>query len=287
MNVASLSMVEKLGLQSTAHPHPYNIQWLNQGKGLQVNSRCLISYSIGKSYHDELWCDIIPMDVCQLLLGRPWLFARKAMQDGHLNAYTFHEDRKKITLGPLSPSQLYKLKPQKNQDHSDLLLTFGEPLRKASHHEFKAFKEWTLPSLGESVAPLPSRPMAISLIERFTHVFPEEIPSGLPPQRSIQQHIYLTPGAVLPNKLAYRMNSKETMEIQRQVEELITNGLVRESLSPCAVPALLVPKNDGSIRMCADSRAINKITIKYRYLVPRLEHLLDELHSQVCSLRWI
>jgi len=72
VNVASLSMVEKLGLQATAHPHPYNIQWLNQGKGLQVNSRCLISFSIGKSYHDEFWCDIIPMDACHLLLGRPW-----------------------------------------------------------------------------------------------------------------------------------------------------------------------------------------------------------------------
>jgi len=68
-NVVSLSMIEKLNLQSTAHPHPYNIQWLNQGKGLQVNSRCLISLSLGKNYQDELWCDVIPMDACHILLG--------------------------------------------------------------------------------------------------------------------------------------------------------------------------------------------------------------------------
>ena len=55
---------------------------------------------------------------------------------------------------------------------------------------------------------------------------------------------------MLPNKLAYQMNPKDTMEIQRQVEELTFKGLVRESLSPCAVPTLLLPKKDGSIHMC-------------------------------------
>ena len=69
-NVASASMVEKLQLQATVHPNPYRIQCLNQGKGLQVNSRCLIPFSIGKHYQDELWCDIIPMDACHILLGR-------------------------------------------------------------------------------------------------------------------------------------------------------------------------------------------------------------------------
>jgi len=84
---------------------------------------------------------------------------------------------------------------------------------------------------------------------------------------------------MLPNKSAYRMNHKDTQEIQRQVEELVAKGMVRESLSPCVIPALLVPKKDRSMTMCVDSISINKITITYKYHIPRLEDILDELYG--------
>lgn len=87
------------------------------------------------------------------------------------------------------------------------------------------------------------------------------------------------PGASLPNRPAYRSNSQETKEIQRQVEELIGKGWVRDSMSPCAVPIILVPKKDGAWRMCSDSRTLNNITIKYRYPIHRINYLLDELHG--------
>jgi len=69
---------------------------------------CLLTLSIGKSYKDEIWCDIVPMDACHVVWGCPWLFARSVMYDGRLNTYTFTKDHKKITRSPLKPTSQQK-----------------------------------------------------------------------------------------------------------------------------------------------------------------------------------
>uniref|UniRef100_A0A2N9HBM8 CCHC-type domain-containing protein n=1 Tax=Fagus sylvatica TaxID=28930 RepID=A0A2N9HBM8_FAGSY len=113
----------------------------------------------------------------------------------------------------------------------------------------------------------------------FEDVFSEEMPNELPPIRGIEHQIDFVPGAAIPNRPVYRSNPNETKELQRQVEDLMSKGYVRESMSPCVVPVLLVPKKDGTWRMCVDCRAINNITVKYCHPIPRLDDMLDELHG--------
>jgi hypothetical protein len=123
--------------------------------------------------------------------------------------------------------------------------------------------------------------VVLDLLQEFGDVFPDEVPAGLPPMRGIEHQIDLIPGVSLPNCPADRTNPDETKEIERQVKDLMDKGYVRESLSPCAVPVLLVPKKDGSWRMCVDCRAINATTIRYRHPIPLLDDMLDELCGSI------
>ncbi|GKV53145.1 hypothetical protein SLEP1_g59685 [Rubroshorea leprosula] len=111
-NVVSNYMVEKLGLPVKDHSHPYKLQWLRKGNEVKVTKRCLVSFSIGNRYQDDVWCDVIPMDACHLLLGRPWQFDRKAIHDDHANTYLFVKDGVKVKLTPLKPEETLEKKDE-------------------------------------------------------------------------------------------------------------------------------------------------------------------------------
>ena len=117
----------------------------------------------------------------------------------------------------------------------------------------------------------------LEFLQDFAAVFPTESPDVLPPDRSIQHFINFVPGSTLPNLPHYCLNPTQTAELQRQVEDLLHRGLIRESYSPCVVPALLDLKKDGTWHLCIDCRAINRITVRYWFPIPRIDDILDQL----------
>ncbi|XP_022634042.1 uncharacterized protein LOC106755505 [Vigna radiata var. radiata] len=240
MEIFSCSrMVEKLGLTPTPHPNPYKLQCIKEDEGIVVKEQVSVPISIGK-YEDQIICDIVPMEAGHILLGLPWQFDKQALHDGVTNKITIQHKGKKIILSPLTPSQvredhlilkkkldgkkkLHSNKVSKEKKlslvkcsstnevvppHSSKKFFLGQP-------HFLLYCKETLLSINH---PLDSHPKGLQkLLKEFDDLFPKEVPSGLPPLRGTEHQIDLIPGTSLPNRPAYRTNTTETKEIEKQI----------------------------------------------------------------------
>eukprot|EP00253_Pinus_taeda_P031622 PITA_31622 len=239
-------MVEKLGLKRLKHPTPYKVSWLQKGHQLLVDEQCEVEFHIGK-YQDKVVCNIMPMGVCHILLGIPWQYDRKVMHDGKMNCYKLVKDGVKHMLVPIKEEDA-----RESSGTKALLIGGKQFVKQIEENE----------------------------VNYVIDIVVDDLPDKLPPKRSISHHIDFIPRASLPNKETYRMSLKDNEEIRKQVQELLDKGLVKESLSPCVVPTILAPKKGEEWRMCTDSQAINKITIWYRFPLPRMDDMMDCLSGE-------
>ena len=260
-NIISQEVVSKLILQVEVHPHPHKLSWFKKGNEVQVTKRCLVDLSIGNRYFNKLWCDVFTMDAYHILFGRPWQYDNKVQHDGHMNTYTFCKNSKKIILVPSKERVTTKTQKREAVNLLSMAKFLEEMEEKGIVYVLVGKEEFMVTSCLAAIRPL---------LEEFFDVMSHNLLPGLPPMRDIQHHVDLVLRASLPNKPHYRMSPNEHEELERQVSDLLEMGYVCESKSPCVVPTLLVPKKDRSWRMFTDSRAINKITIKYRFPIPRL-----------------
>ncbi|CAA0809447.1 Uncharacterized mitochondrial protein AtMg00860, partial [Striga hermonthica] len=121
-------------------------------------------------------------------------------------------------------------------------------------------------------------PHDVPIVREFLDVFPDELPGG-PPNRQVEFSIDLIPGAGPVSKAPYRMAPKELQELKTQIQELLRLGFIRPSVSLWGAPVLFVKKKDRSMRMCIDYRDLNRLTIKNKYPLPRIDDLFDQLRG--------
>ncbi|XP_051127833.1 uncharacterized protein LOC127249182 [Andrographis paniculata] len=253
-NVLSWYVVDKLGLQTIKHPTPYHLQWMNSSGDMKITTQAKVPISIGP-YKEDVLCDVTPMTACHVLLGRPWQSDKELSMMARLTK-RFKKIKKVCERRCKRLKAFKELKEKKYPQRKGETLLLRVP---TSFFHLPIFRE--------------------KMLEEMKDVYPEELPQGLPPIRGIEHQIDFLPGASITNCPAYRCNPDENKEIQKQVQELLEKGWVRESLSPCAVRVSIVPKKDGTWRMCVDCRAVNAITIKYRHPIPHLDDLLDEING--------
>ncbi|CAA0833390.1 Uncharacterized mitochondrial protein AtMg00860, partial [Striga hermonthica] len=168
----------------------------------------------------------------------------------------------------------------------DQITYFGSRTRTLPHIIFMAkarrilrrgdFQGYLVSLVGDE--PKARSPHDIPIVREFVDVFPDQLPSG-PPSRQVEFSIDLIPGAGPVSKAPYRMAPKELQELKTQIQELLNLGFIRPSVSPWGAPVLFVKKKDGSMRMCIDYRDLNRLTIKNKYPLPRIDDLFDQLRG--------
>ncbi|XP_069147076.1 uncharacterized protein [Solanum lycopersicum] len=224
----------------------------------KVYRSCLVTFVGSNTYVDFVILEMVDFDV---IVGMTWLSPNFAIFD--CNAKT-------VTLA----------KPG-----TDPLVWEGDytstPVRIISFHRAKRTVSKGclsfLAHIRDDTTQVPSIE-SVSVVREFLDVFPADLP-GMPPDRDIDFCIDLEPGTRPISIPPYRISPAELRELKVQLQELLSKGFIRPSASPWGAPMLFVKIKDGSFRMCIDYRQLNKVTIKNKYPIPRIDDLFDQLQG--------
>ena len=103
-NLISQGLVDRLQLKVQKHHRPYFARWLMSGDQVQVWYACPVTFFVGEDYTDTVWCNVVPMDSCDILLGRPWMYDKNGTNGMRDNTYTFMHGETQVTLCPMKPA---------------------------------------------------------------------------------------------------------------------------------------------------------------------------------------
>ncbi|KAA0059580.1 pol protein [Cucumis melo var. makuwa] len=233
-----------------------------------LSGECMLSKEKVKACQIEIAGHVIEVTLLVLdmfdfdvILGMDWLAANHASIDC---------SRKEVAFNPPSMAS-FKFKGEGSRSLPKVI---------SAMRASKLLSQGTWSILASMVD---TREVDVSLssepvVKGYPDVFPEELP-GLPPHREIEFALKLEPGTVPISRAPYRMAPAELKELKVQLQELLDKGFIRPSVSPWGAQVLFVKKKDGSMRLCIDYRELNKVTVKNRYTLPRIDDLFDQLQG--------
>ena len=204
-----------------------------------------------------------------LILGKKWTTDHKAIINCYTNEIRFSHKGKNYHVIAKDPTDHNHVSVNAiTKDHDRKYPLFAVMLRKVESDD--TTQSGTDESQEQDIQ---------KLLHEFQDVFPEKLPEGLPPKRAHDFHIDLKEGSTPQKKGLYRMSPAELSELKNQLSELIDQGFIRPSTSPWGAPVLFVSKKDGALRLCVDYRALNRLTVKNSYPLPRIDDILDQLST--------
>ncbi|KAJ0535516.1 putative nucleotidyltransferase, Ribonuclease H [Helianthus annuus] len=256
----SLSFEPMLRVSRTKLGKPLTVE-VASGEPIVLNS---VLRNCQLNLNDHIFpIDLTPMQLgsFDVIVGMDWLSKHRA-------EIVCSE---KIVRVPLSTGEILQVRGEKPAGGLKLMSCYKA--RKYLRKNYVAFLAHITADKGKgkSISDIP-------VVRDYSEVFPEELP-GLPPARQVEFRIDLVPGANPIARAPYRLAPSEMPELSKQLQELSDKGFIRPSFSPWGAPVLFVKKKDGSFRMCIDYRELNKLTIKNRYPLPRIDDLFDQLQG--------
>ena len=202
-----------------------------------------------------------------MILGMDWLSRHQAIVDCKM---------KRVTLRTSNEDKVTFIRERSNHLSNVISAATARTMVRKGCEAYLAYVIDTVKAR-PSVSDIPT-------VSDYPDVFPKEF-LGLPPQREIEFAIDIVPGATPASITPYRMAPVELKELKLQLQELLEKGFIRPSLSPWGALVPFVKKKDGKLRLCIDYRQLNKLTVKNKYRLPRIDDLFDQLKGASIFLK--
>ncbi len=241
---------------------------LADGRKMETNKMVNISKLELDTYKTTgITAQVIGLQRYDAILGKPWLFHANPNINWRNNTMTFQYGSKTIVVNANSHE------PSNNSSCNSVFISRQQLAKIPKTEEIFAVHVTTkLDTTCDKLVPDVRK-----VLDDYCDVFPDTLPDQLPPKRSVDHAIDLVSGSEPPHRSIYRMSYEELNELKWQLTDLLKKGFIRPSTSSFGAPVLFVHKKDGTLRLCIDYRALNKITIKNRYPLPRIDELMDRL----------